>query len=50
MASTGSSLAASVAGTIPDTTPIMEEIPNPRTIFLNDNTNSNDPNWIKVKP
>jgi hypothetical protein len=49
MASTGSILAASVAGTIPATTPITEDTPKPNIILLKDNSSSRLPKGIKLR-
>jgi len=49
MASTGSIRAASVAGTIPATTPIAEDTPRPKMMLLKDKTRSRLPSGIKLR-
>jgi hypothetical protein len=49
MASTGSILAASVAGTIPATIPIAEDTPRPKMMLLKDKTSSRLPKGIKLR-
>ena len=48
MAITGSSLAATAAGTMPATNPMTEETPSPKIILGNDNTTCKLPNGAKV--
>lgn len=49
IASTGSIRAARVAGTIPATTPIMEDTPKPKSTLLKERMSSKLPNWTKLK-